>query len=108
VLAIPHELGRETGAGVNTLIHEGATLVRSSEDVLRALGFTVEEKLEQQPLPTDLNKAEVAIMERLTEAKTRDDLIVESGLSAQEANIALSSLLIRGLILERLGKIERI
>jgi DNA processing protein len=108
VLAIPHELGRETGAGVNTLIHEGATLVRYSEDILRALGFKVEEKLEQQPLPTDLNKAEVAVMEALTEAKTRDDLIEDTNLSAQEANIALSSLLIRGLITERLGKIERI
>lgn len=107
VLAIPHELGRDTGAGVNTLIREGATLVRSSEDILEALGFKVEEKSEQQQLPSDLRDTERSIMESLSEAKTRDDLIDELGLSVQEANIALSSLLIRGLIVERLGKIER-
>lgn len=108
VLAIPHELGRETGAGVNTLIREGATLVRSSEDILQALGFKVEEKLEQQPLPTDLNESEIKIMNALTEALTRDELIDAAEISAQDANIGLSSLLIRGLIVERLGKIERI
>lgn len=108
VLCIPHELGRESGAGVNTLIREGATLVRSSEDILQALGFKVEEKMEQQPLPTDLNESEIKIMNTLTEALTRDDLIEAAQLSAQDANIGLSSLLIRGLIVERLGKIERI
>ncbi|HEV8677643.1 MAG TPA: DNA-processing protein DprA [Candidatus Paceibacterota bacterium] len=108
VLCVPHELGRESGAGVNTLIREGATLVRDSNDILEALGFKVEEKPEQQTLPTDLNESEVKIMTTLTEAMTRDDLIDAAELSAQDANIGLSSLLIRGLIVERLGKIERI
>ena len=108
VLCIPHELGRETGAGVNTLIREGATLVRSSEDILQALGFKAEEKSQQLPLPSDLNESEFKIMQTLTEAMTRDDLIEAASLSAQAANIGLSSLLIRGLIVERLGKIERL
>jgi DNA processing protein len=108
VLAIPHELGRETGAGINNLIRQGATLVRSSEDILEALGLKPIEKPEQATLPTDLHEREVKIMEALTEAMTRDDLIEVSNLSAQDANIGLSSLLIRGLITERLGKIERL
>jgi DNA processing protein len=108
VLAIPHELGRETGAGVNTLIREGATLVRNSEDILQALGFKIEEKAEQASLPTDLNESEIKIMNALTQAMVRDELIEAASLSAQDANIGLSSLLIRGLIVERLGKIERI
>ena len=108
VLAIPHELGKESGAGVNNLIREGATLVRSSEDILQVLGFKVDDKPEQAVLPTDLSPAEIAIMLALTEALTRDELIEVAELSAQEANIGLSSLLIRGLITERLGKIERI
>lgn len=107
VLAIPHELGRESGSGVNTLIRQGATLVRSSEDILEALGLRTLEEPRQQTLPSDLNESEITIMESLTEAMTRDELIEISELSAQEANIGLSSLLIRGLILERLGKIER-
>jgi DNA processing protein len=108
VLAIPHELGRDTGTGVNALIRAGATLVRNSEDILEALGLKLLENPVQATLPSDLNEREVAIMESLTEAMTRDDLIEISGLSAQDANIGLSSLQIRGLVVERLGKIERI
>ena len=107
VLAIPHELGKDTGKGVNRLIREGATLVRSSDDILLALGFEPAVDPLQGTLPTDLNEAEVKIMEALTDALVKDELIEQTELSAQEASIALSSLLIRGLIVERLGKIER-
>ena len=108
VLAVPHELGKETGKGVNRLIREGATLVRTSDDILLALGFEPKVDPLQGTLPTDLTPAEVKIMEALTEAKVKDELIEEAELSAQEASIALSSLLIRGLIVERMGKVERI
>ena len=108
VLAIPHELGRESGAGANRLLREGATLVRNGEDILQVLGLAPLENPKQGVLPTDLTDVEVKIMEALTEAKVKDELIEEAELSAQEASIALSSLLIRGLIVERLGKIERL
>jgi len=108
VLGVPHELGRETGAGVNALIREGATLVRSSEDILEALGLKAHEPV-QGTLPTDLTIAESKILTALaSEALVRDELLERAQISAQDASIALSSLLIRGLILERLGKIERV
>ncbi len=108
VLAVPHELGKETGAGVNRLIREGATLVRTSDDILQALGFKPLDTPVQQALPTDLTAPEAAVLGVLTEATEKDTLIDAAGLSAQDANVALSSLLLRGLIIERLGKIERI
>jgi DNA processing protein len=108
VLAIPHELGKETGAGVNRLIREGATLVRTSDDILQVLGIKPLETPKQATLPTDLTEVEMKTLHALTEAMVRDELIERAALSAQEANIALSSLLIRGLITERLGKIERL
>ena len=110
VLCVPHELGRETGAGVNALIREGATLVRSSEDILEALGLKQNERPVQATLPTDLSPAEVKILTALAEvdALVRDELLDRAEISAQDASIALSSLLIRGLIVERLGKIERV
>ena len=110
VLCVPHELGHETGAGVNALIREGATLVRSSEDILEALGLKMLERPVQAMLPTDLTPAESKILTVLTkvDALVRDELLERAEISAQDASIALSSLLIRGLILERLGKIERI
>ena len=107
VLVVPHELGRESGVGCNELIRQGATLVRSADDILEALGFAVEAPT-QPTLPTDLTDAEAALLEALVEPLVRDELIEETGLSAQEANIALSSLMIRGLLTERLGKIERV
>lgn len=108
VLAVPHELGRETGAGANRLIREGATLVRTSDDILQALGIKPFDTPTQAPLPTDLTEPEAKVLHMLNEPLVRDELIEQAGLSAQEANIALSSLLIRGLITERLGKIERV
>ena len=106
VLGIPHELGRETGKGVNLLLRQGATLVRNSEDIVEALGLAAAPK--QHTLPSDLTSVESALLEALTEPCHKDDLIERTELSAQDANIALSSLLIRGLIAERLGKIERV
>lgn len=108
VLAVPHELGRETGEGANRLIREGATLVRNADDVLQALGLKPLDNPEQATLPTDLTDTEARVLEALTGSLVRDELIEASNLSAQEANVALSSLLIRGLIVERLGKIERV
>jgi DNA processing protein len=107
VLAIPHELGRDSGAGINRLIREGATLVRDSNDILQALGLKEKEVPEQLPLPADLTKQEATVLHALSEALIKDELIERASLSAQDTNIALSSLLIRGLIVERLGKIER-
>jgi DNA processing protein len=107
VLGIPHELGRETGMGVNRLIREGATLIRNADDVLQVLGIKPSDKPTQPALPTDLTTPEIAVLETLTGALEKDFLIEQAGLSAQDANIALSSLLLRGLIIERLGKIER-
>jgi DNA processing protein len=107
VLGVPHELGRESGAGVNRILREGATLVRDSADILQALGLAQPPHTEPLPLPRDLTPSERAALEALGEPLERDELIEHSGLSAQEANIALSSLLIRGLVVERLGKVER-
>lgn len=108
VLAVPHELGKDTGKGVNRLIREGATLVRTSDDILLALGFEPKADPLQGVLPTDLTESEFKIVSALSGSMVRDELLEEAGLSAQDASIALSSLLIRGLIVERLGKIERL
>jgi DNA processing protein len=108
VLAVPHELFKETGEGANRLVREGATLVRTSDDILQALGIKPLERPAQAPLPTDLSEPEVKVLHALTEPLLRDELIEQAGLSAQDTNIALSSLLIRGLVAERLGKIERV
>lgn len=108
LLAIPHELEKPSGEGVNRLLREGAVLVRSADDILQALGLKPHERPVQATLPTDLTEPERAVLECLEYPLVRDELIEASELSAQDAGIALTSLLIRGLINERLGKIERV
>lgn len=109
VLAIPHEIGRENGAGSNRLLREGATLVRNSDDLLEALGLPRRDTTlpTKQTLPPDLSTPEQTVWLALEEPLERDDLIYKTELSAQVVNIALSSLSIRGLVRERVGKIER-
>lgn len=107
VMAVPHEIGRDGGAGTNRLIKEGAALVRNSRDILEILGFKTEEPGTLFTIPTDFSEAEAEVFAALTEPMQRDTLLEQTGLSAQEVNIALSSLLIRGLIVERFGTIQR-
>jgi DNA processing protein len=110
VLCVPHPIGSERGAGGNRLIREGATLVRDASDILYALGLISEPggTFARQELPADLSDIERKICITLLEPLTRDELIESAELDAQSANIALSTLLIRGLITERMGKIERV
>ena len=109
VLCVPHPIGSERGAGGNRLIREGATLVRNTNDILYALGIisAPDEPFSRKELPADLSDTERKICLGLVEPLTRDELIETAELDAQSTNIALSTLLIRGLIVERLGKIER-
>ncbi len=108
VLAIPHELERPTGTGVNRLIREGATLVRDSADIAQVLGFKIDDTPIQQTLPTDLTDTEAGVLGVLIEPLLHDEIIESVNAATKDIQIALSSLLLRGLIIERLGKIERV
>ncbi|HEX5316301.1 MAG TPA: hypothetical protein VFX22_06585, partial [Candidatus Kapabacteria bacterium] len=110
VLCVPHPIGSERGLGGNRFIREGATLIRNPNDILYALGLIAspDEPFSRQELPADLSDIEHKICTALLEPLTRDELIENIELEASAANIALSTLLIRGLIVERMGKIERV
>ena len=107
VLGIPHELGKESGLGVNRLLREGATLVRDSADILEALGLQVSAAQEQLPLPNDLTATELAVLTALSEPLTQDEIIIACSLPTRDIHIALSALTLRGLIDEHFGKHHR-
>ena len=106
VLVVPHPIGGESGAGGNRLLREGTTLIRSSDDILEALGMSVEVK--EVHTPADLSPDERVVFESPGEPLERDALVGKAGLPVTRTNIALSSLLIKGFLAERMGKIERI
>ncbi len=106
VLAVPHPLGSETGAGTNSLIHMGAVLMRSPEDILEALGIQAE-GIEHKVNTDDFSPDEKIVYEAMTEARERGVLQEETGLSQQQLNVAISLLVIKGAIREELGKLVR-
>lgn len=107
VLAVPHPLGSETGSGTNTLIRGGATLIRSTEDILEALGFATQTD-EHKHLVHDLSPDEQTLYTLLSEPQERGMLAELSHMPAQRVNVALSMLNIKGIIKEELGKIVRL
>jgi DNA processing protein len=104
VLAVPHPIGSETGMGGNRYIREGATLIRSAHDILESLGFSQEP---EQTQLVDLSEDERMVYETLAEGCERGDLMDRTNLPQSRINIALSLLLIKGLVREELGKVVR-
>ena len=104
VLAVPGPVHSATSKGPHMLIKKGAALISESTDILEALG--INEKQEGQPaLPFDLSEDERALVALLAEPLPRDELIAKSGKTATEANILLSSLELKGVVEERVGKV---
>ncbi|MBP9749284.1 MAG: DNA-processing protein DprA [Candidatus Pacebacteria bacterium] len=104
VFAVPGPIESATSKGPHMLIRKGASLIAQSEDILEALG--IEPRTEgQQQLQFDLSPEERDITALLTTPLPRDELIRLSGKSTTEANMLLSSLELKGVIDERMGRV---
>ncbi|HSE35267.1 MAG TPA: DNA-processing protein DprA [Candidatus Paceibacterota bacterium] len=108
VLAVPGSIFSPSSDGPNALIADGAGLVRSSEDLLRHLGF---DEIDAAETPGDADHfsedtlaeysdAERAILLILREPLATDEVALRAELAADEANIALMRLAIAGAIRE--------
>jgi DNA processing protein len=75
VFAVPGEISHPRSAGTNALIHDGATLVRSAEDILNGLSIGVKKAEEQGQLAfTARSPEEAAILKSLREKPLPIDL----------------------------------
>lgn len=107
VLAVPGSIFSSSSEGTNRLIKEGATVITRSEDILRALGFKIEDKPEQMTIGTEnLSPEEAAVMKIIKNPLPKDELIRALGFPTSKANILLSAMEIKGLIREREGLVE--
>ena len=107
VLAVPGSIFSSSSKGTNFLIRQGATPIRSSEDILDALGFTIEkDSVSDKNKYSDCGNDELRIIELLHEPMERDDLIRASGMDIASANALLSIMEIKDLIKEELGEIK--
>jgi DNA processing protein len=109
VLAVPGSAFSSNSRGTNTLIRQGATPVTTSEEVLDALGFSVEKpKQSDKEKYADCGKDEMKIIELLREPMEHDELVRSSGMDIATANALLSIMEIKELIKEELGEIRKI
>lgn len=109
VLSVPGSIFSENSKGTNKLIHQGATPVTSSEEVLDALGFTVEKPAQsEKDKYASCSAEEKKIIELLFEPMERDELVRASGMDIATANALLSIMEIKELIREELGEIRKI
>lgn len=107
LLVVPGSIFSPNSKGVNKLLHQGATPVTSSEDVLEALGFELPKDEEKQAkLFLDLSPEEKKIVEILREPISRDDLIRTLKMPTPTVGALLTVMEIKGLIKEELGEIR--
>lgn len=106
VLTVPGSINSVNSFGPHYLIKNGAIPITNVDDLLVAL--EMEPGTQQTLYIEDLNPEQKAVYDLIIEPLEREQLIQKSPLPIQKMNVILSSLELRGIIRERLGKIERI
>jgi DNA processing protein len=106
VLTIPGSIMSPLSEGPHMLIRLGATPITSVDDLREALGFPRSDE-GSKTAPLGLDDIEQKIYDALIEPKDRETLSDDTDTSLQEINSTLSMLELKGVIRERMGKIER-
>ena len=104
VLTVPGSIFSKNSYGPHTLIRLGSTPITTSDDILLALNINAVEK--KQISQDSLSKNEQAVLKLLDSPLERDTLISELNMKISEANILISTMEIKGLLVERLGEIH--
>jgi DNA processing protein len=104
LLVVPGSIFSAESKGTHQFLKLGATPVTEPADILRALCIKTEEK--EAVSRADLSADEAQVLEIISTPCPRDELIQTLGLPVSEANILLSTMEIKGLIVEELGVVR--
>ncbi len=124
VLVVPGSINSTNSKGTNNLIRQGATPITSTDDLLMALGFEIENEesndnnKENKNNKTkgkinidernDISKEEKEILKILSEPMHRDEIFRSIKMPTNEINALLSIMEIKDLIREEYGEIRRV
>ena len=107
VCAVPASIFSRFAVGSNKLLRQGATAITSSRDLLETLSFNLDKQPSQnESRLADCSVEEKKILKLLKEPLGRDKLIRQLNIPVGQANILLSSMELKGLLKETLGKIR--
>jgi len=110
LFAVPGSVFSDLSSGTNMKLREGAIAVTSAEDVLESLGIARTEipKLQSDFDMTTLEKDERRLLDHLSYPKMRDELINEIHIDAADLSAIISSLEMKGAVLDEDGFITKI
>ncbi len=103
LLVVPGSIFSAESRGTHQFLRLGATAITSQADLLQALGFSPRER---DYTEADLSEDEVRVLEIIGSPTSRDELLETLGMPTSEANVLLSAMEIKGLIVEELGVVR--
>ena len=107
LLVVPGSIFSAESRGTHQFLKLGATAATSPEDILVALGIAKREgALTLNELRDDLSEEEIRVFDIIKSPISRDELIESLELPVTEANVLLSTMEIKGLIVEELGVVR--
>jgi len=107
LLVVPGSIFSAESKGTHQFLRLGATAVTSPEDILVALGIAKREgPASWAELRDDLSEDELRVFEIIHSPVSRDELIEALEIPITEANVLLSTMEIKGLIVEELGVVR--
>lgn len=101
VLVVPGPIFSAESKGTHQFLRLGATAITSPEDILQALGITQRDTTEV--LRTDVSEEEMRVLALIATPHSREELLDALEMDITEANILLSTMELKGLIVEELG-----
>jgi DNA processing protein len=104
LLVVPGSIFSPESRGTHQFLRLGATAVTTPQDILQALGIAPETA--NATLRNDLSEEELRVVELIASPLSRDELIRTLKLPTSEANILLSTMEIKGVIVEELGVVR--
>ncbi|MFA5764042.1 MAG: DNA-processing protein DprA [Candidatus Paceibacterota bacterium] len=106
VFAVPGSIFSKNSDGPNMLIRLGATPIRTSEDILEALGFRMDETPKNLEFKhSDCSDEELLVIRILQRPMPKDELMRAMKMPVSKAITVLSVMEIKGLIEEKMGEV---
>jgi DNA processing protein len=107
LLVVPGSIFSESSKGAHQFLKLGGAAATEPADILRALCLE-----DAQPMAldqrSDLSKNEIHVLKLITSPIARDELIRALDMSTTEVNVLLSTMEIKGLIIESLGVVRSV